>query len=104
MIRVLRATLYLLAFLSAAFAQPSAQRTVESRSEEIQAERKKKAAELQPEVVSKTEQWFIEFREKHILAKIQYGIGGLRARVGALVTGSGFAFGPEFYRDDLADG
>jgi outer membrane protein assembly factor BamA len=101
---VLKAAIYLVTLLSAAFAQQPPQGTVESRSEEIQLERKKKAADLQPEVVSKTEQWFIAFREKHILAKIQYGIGGLRARVGALVTGSGFAFGPEFYRDDLADG
>jgi outer membrane protein assembly factor BamA len=104
MIRVLKAVFYLTAFLSHAFAQQSAQERVESRSEQIQAERKKKAADLHPEVVTKAEQRLLTFREKHILQKIQYGLGGLRARVGALVTGSGFALGPEFYRDDLSDG
>ena len=44
------------------------------------------------------------FARSSILEKITYGIGGLRARIGALVTGSGFAFGPEYFRDDLANG
>ena len=65
---------------------------------------RRKPLTFTPKSSRKAEQWLLTFREKHILAKIQYGIGGLRARVGALVTGSGFAFGPEFYRDDLADG
>ena len=73
-------------------------------SEEIQQARQKKAAELTPETASKTEQNFVAFREKHILEKITYGIGGLRARMGGLVTGSGFALGPEYFRDDLASG
>jgi outer membrane protein assembly factor BamA len=76
----------------------------QSRVEEIQQAREKKAAQLSPEAASKAEQNFVAFREKHILEKITYGIGGLRARIGGLVTGSGFALGPEYLRDDLASG
>ena len=75
-----------------------------SRAEQIQAEREKKARELTPETASKTERTLVEIRERRILEKITYGIGGLRARIGGLVTGSGFALGPEYFRDDLADG
>jgi outer membrane protein assembly factor BamA len=83
-------------------AQPAT--TVETRAEQIEQERRKKAATLTPEVASKTEQRLVMIREKRILEKISYGIGGLRARFGALVTGSGFALGPEYFRDDLANG
>ena len=75
-----------------------------SRTEQIQAERQKKAARLTPEIASKTERFLVAFKEKRILEKVTYGIGGLRARIGGLVTGSGFAVGPEYFRDDLRDG
>lgn len=85
-------------------ADVQAQQAVSSRAEEIQAARQRKAAQLRPEEVSKTEKALLEFKERRILEKITYGIGGLRARIGALVTGSGFAIGPEYYRDDLRNG
>ena len=75
-----------------------------SRTEQIQAERQKKAAQLTPEVASGTERFLVAFKERRILEKVTYGIGGLRARIGGLVTGSGFAVGPEYFRDDLRDG
>jgi outer membrane protein assembly factor BamA len=75
-----------------------------SRAEEIESARQKKAANLTPEVASGTERFLVEVKERHILEKIMYGIGGLRPRIGALVTGSGFAAGPEYFRDDLSDG
>jgi hypothetical protein len=78
--------------------------SINSRAEEIQAARKRKAAQLRPEEVSRTEHFMVEFKRRRILEKITYGIGGLRARIGALVTGSGFAVGPEYFRDDLRDG
>jgi outer membrane protein assembly factor BamA len=77
---------------------------IDSRTEEIQALRQKKAAQLRPEVTTGTEHGLLEFRERKILEKITYGVGGLRARIGALVTGSGFAIGPEYFRDDLREG
>jgi outer membrane protein assembly factor BamA len=81
-----------------------AQQQIDSRAEEIEAQRKSKTAQLAPEVVSPTESKFIAFRERRILEKFTYGIGGLRGRIGALVTGSGFAVGPEYFRDDLNNG
>ena len=77
---------------------------VNSRAEEIQAERQKKAQALKPEVASKTEQRLVWVQENKILERLTYGIGGLRFKLGGLVTGSGFAVGPEFFRDDLRDG
>jgi outer membrane protein assembly factor BamA len=77
------------------------QATSTSRADEIEQARQKKAATLTPEVASVNERRLVTIREKHILEKISYGIGGLRARFGALVTGSGFALGPEYFRDDL---
>lgn len=82
----------------------SAQSQPASRAEEIQAAREKKAAALTPEVASGTEQFLVRVREQRILERLTYGIGGLRARIGGLVTGSGFAAGPEYFRDDLANG
>lgn len=91
--------------LSAQQAPPaSSSSTIDSRAEAIEQERRKKAAALTPEVASPAEQRLVMIREKRILEKISYGIGGLRARFGALVTGSGFALGPEYFRDDLANG
>jgi outer membrane protein assembly factor BamA len=78
--------------------------TYSTRAEQIQAARKRKAAQLTPEMASKTERAFVAIKEQRILERITYGISGLRARIGGLVTGSGFAFGPEYFRDDLRDG
>jgi outer membrane protein assembly factor BamA len=102
----LRASLRLIvaALMAGAISTAQSVETPESRTEEIQLQRKRKAAQLRAEEASRTEQALIEFRERRILEKITYGIGGLRARIGALVTGSGFAAGPEYFRDDLNDG
>jgi outer membrane protein assembly factor BamA len=101
--KLVRAFVCLCSFALSIPAQPQAS-AVNTRAEEIEQERRKKAAALTPEVASNTEQRLVMIREKKILEKISYGIGGLRARFGALVTGSGFALGPEYFRDDLANG
>src|SRR5262245_24759314 len=75
-----------------------------SQAEEIQAEREKKKQTLTTETTTGTERALVAFKEKRILEKITYGVGGLRARIGALVTNSGFAAGPEYFRNDLRDG
>jgi hypothetical protein len=93
-----------LAFAAVAITDAQVAGGVTSRAEEIEAARKRKAAQLRPEETSKTERVLLEFKERRILEKITYGIGGLRVRIGAMVTGSGFAFGPEYFRDDLRDG
>jgi outer membrane protein assembly factor BamA len=99
--RTLTACFTLLSLSLTAAAQ---QTPYNSRVEEIEAARKRKAENLKPEEVSGTERFLVEFKERRILEKITFGIGGLRPRIGALVTGSGFAAGPEYFRDDLKDG
>ena len=76
----------------------------DSRAEQIQALRLMKAGTLQPEQASKAERFLVEFRERRILEKFNYGWHGLRPRLGGLVTSSGFAFGPEYRNDELLDG
>lgn len=88
MTSTLKTIVCFLTLVSVAYTQQS---SPSSRTEEIELERKKKEAQLKPEVVTKTEARFLWFREARILEKFSYGIGGLRVRLGALVTGSGFA-------------
>ena len=78
--------------------------TYASRIDEIEAARKRKAQDLQPETVTPTERRLIEFKESRILEKLTFGVGGLRLRFGGLITGSGFGLGPEYFRDDLLNG
>jgi len=76
----------------------------ESRAAQIAAQREKKAADLRPEEVSKTERVLIAVRERRIVERISGGIGGVRLKLGGLATGSGFGLGPEYFRPDLLDG
>ncbi|MBI3279191.1 MAG: BamA/TamA family outer membrane protein [Acidobacteria bacterium] len=76
----------------------------DSRAEQIEAERRKKAAQLTPETTSRLESVMVAIKEDRILEKILYGFHGLRPLFGGLVTGSGFAFGAQFLQDELAGG
>lgn len=84
--------------ISAAFPQAP------SRTQQIEQERDKKAALLKPEVVTKEEGFLRNFKDKKYLERFAAGYNGLRASVGNMVVGSGFAFGPEYYREDLRGG
>lgn len=84
--------------LGAALAQ------VPSRTQEIEQEREKKAALLKPELVTKEEGFLRNFKDKKYLERFAAGFHGVRAKVGNMVVGSGFAFGPEYYREDLLNG
>jgi Outer membrane protein/protective antigen OMA87 len=77
---------------------------VTTRAQEIEAERAQKAAALQPEELTGLERRILQFQQSRILDKITSGIGGFRPKIGGMITGSGFALGPEYYRDDLAGG
>lgn len=76
----------------------------ESRTEEIQNERKKKAAGLVDENASKTEVRLLMFKDGKYLERFTAGYNGFRAKIGNMVTGGGFAIGPEYYREDLFRG
>jgi outer membrane protein assembly factor BamA len=90
--------LYFALFLSIATAQPP------SRTAQIEQERDKKAAALKPETVTKEEGFLRNFKDKKYLERFAAGFNGLRLKTGNMVTGSGFAIGPEYYREDLMRG
>jgi len=76
----------------------------QTRTAEIEKERDAKTAHLIEEKPSKAEERLIWIKEGKVLERISAGIGGLRVRIGGMPTGSGFALGPDYFRDDLAKG
>jgi hypothetical protein len=82
--------------VSLAFAQP------QSRTEIIEADRDRKTASLQPDTLTSGEGFLQKLRERNILARTFGFVEGFRVRFGGLMTGSGFALGPEFERSTLS--
>ncbi len=76
----------------------------DSRSEEIQKSRQRRAPELAPDEPSNFEQLLNTVRQRKAVRLLTTGISGFRVRVGGLVTGSSIAAGPEYIRRDLAGG
>ncbi len=97
------ATIGLLAVSAApAQDQPAADRLApQSRAEEIDVERRSKAAELSPETPSPIEHVLNVIEEKKIIQRVFGGADGIGVRLGGLITGSGFAAGPQYNRHDL---
>ena len=91
-------------FLNAAAAQESVQPEPGTRAAEIRAEQVRKQTELQPENVSKTEEFLRDLKDQRWLERITGGVYGIRPKFGGLATGSGFALGPEYFRPDFAKG
>jgi outer membrane protein assembly factor BamA len=75
-----------------------------TRTQEIEQARDKKRAALHPDEVSRTEAFLRDLKEKRWLERWATGYNGWRAKVGNVVTGGGFAIGPEYYREDLMRG
>jgi outer membrane protein assembly factor BamA len=75
-----------------------------SRAAEIEATRDRKAQMLEPDAPSVLEQRLSYIKEHKVLERITAGVAGFRLKLGGLVTGSGFALGPEYLRHDLAGG
>ncbi len=75
-----------------------------SRSSEIEKVRRDKASHLAPDEPSKTEGALVRFKEGRVLERLTGGVSGFRVKFGGLVPGGGFALGPEFVRQDLANG
>lgn len=88
----------LLVFPTRSLAQAS------SRTEEIEDARRERARQLHPEVSSRTERTLLYVQEHKVLERITSGVAGFRLKFGGLVSGGGFAVGPEYLRRDLADG
>ncbi|MCW5979180.1 MAG: BamA/TamA family outer membrane protein [Bryobacteraceae bacterium] len=77
---------------------------VNSRVEEIEAARDKKAKELKPDEPSGFEQRLLWLKDEKILERLSAGVYGLRLKLGGMATGEGFALGPEYLRRDLLRG
>ncbi|MBS1855284.1 MAG: BamA/TamA family outer membrane protein [Acidobacteria bacterium] len=97
--RSLAAWLFPLLLLSAPLAADEA-----SRAQEIQVARQKKAGELEPDETSKPERVLVAIKDRRLVERFTSGVAGFRLKLGGLVSGSGFAVGPEYLRRDLADG
>lgn len=78
--------------------------TPATRSAVIEAARDAKSAKLTEEKPTAAEQRLIYIKEAKVLERISAGVGGLRVKIGGMPTGSGFALGPDYFRDDLAGG
>jgi outer membrane protein assembly factor BamA len=79
-------------------------REPQTRAEEIELARERKAAALEPEDPNKWETVLIRVREEKILERLTDGMAGFRLKFGGLASGAGFALGPEYYREDFAKG
>ncbi|MCZ6752805.1 MAG: BamA/TamA family outer membrane protein [Acidobacteria bacterium] len=83
---------------------PLLQAQVDSRAAEIQAARAQRAQHLVREEPILIERGLNFAEDTKILERITLGVAGFRPKLGGLVTGSGFALGPEYSRRDLARG
>lgn len=78
--------------------------TLASRAAEIEAARERKAAMLAPDEPSAIERGLRDIKDKKLMERFTAGIAGFRVKLGGLVSGSGFALGPEYLRRDLWKG
>ena len=76
----------------------------QTRTAEIEAARDAKSERLRQETVSSFERVLLEIKERKVVERLTYGFNGLRGQFGDMATGSGFAAGPQFYREDIGDG
>jgi hypothetical protein len=82
---------------------PDANRMISpvTRAAQIEMQRQQKAAQLEPDEPSRIEHALNVIKQKKIIERVTAGIAGFRVHMGGLITGSGFAVGPEYYRHDL---
>ena len=69
-----------------------------SRTAVIEKERDAKAAKLEPDEVTPAEKRLRMFKDAKYLERLAAGYNGLRVKIGNMVTGGGFAIGPEYFR------
>jgi hypothetical protein len=76
----------------------------QTRVSEIDAARDQKTLQLRPDAVSSLENELLRVKERKLMERVTYGFHGLRIQPGNVAFGSGFAAGPQFFRDDPANG
>jgi outer membrane protein assembly factor BamA len=75
-----------------------------SRTAEIEQARDVKEKALRPDEVTRAEGFMRDLKDKKWLQRITTGYNGFNIKIGNMVTGGGFAAGPEFRRTDLLNG
>jgi len=75
-----------------------------SRAAEIEQARDVKEKALRPEEVTRAEGFLRDLKDKKWLERITTGYNGFNIKIGNMVTGGGFAAGPEYQRSDLYNG
>ncbi len=68
----------------------------QTREAEIEKERDRKQQQASAEVATKGENFFQKIKDGQVMERILGGMRGLRVGLGGLMTGSGFALGPEY--------
>ena len=76
----------------------------QTRTDELETQRSQHAVIKTPETNSGAENFLRWVKDERMLQRLNYGYNGLGLKLGGLVTGGGFAFGPQYLRDDLKDG
>ncbi len=77
---------------------------VSSRQESIEKDRDAKQGTLAPDEPNKWERRLIYVKDAKLLERLSAGIAGFRFQIGGMPTGSGFAIGPNYLREDLGRG
>ena len=96
---------FLIAILAIGIGTQAARAQVPStRAAEIEKARDQKQAALQPEEVSSGERFLRDLKDKKVLERLTASYNGLSLKIGNVVTGGGFALGPEYTREDLLAG
>jgi hypothetical protein len=90
--------------LAALLVTPGAAQEPATRQEQMEQVRKEEGGKYGDDELSRVERGLIWMNDHKVQERLTRGIGGVRIIFGNLITGSGFALGPEYYRDDLKDG
>lgn len=92
----LKICLLLVAGLAFMLMATTASQGEETRAAEIERQRDEKAANVKTDEPGKVEKTLIFIKDDKILERFTSGYHGWNVRLGGLVQGSGFAFGPEY--------
>jgi outer membrane protein assembly factor BamA len=76
----------------------------DTRAGRLQQQRQDKSRALRPYERTGLESVLYEFKERRILERYQAGYRGFHPILGGMTTGSGFAFGTQFRKNDIANG
>lgn len=76
----------------------------QTRTEELEQLRHEHQQTMSPEKSTTVEEVLRRLKDDKVLERMNYGYNGLSVRLGGLVTGGGFAAGPQYLRNDIRDG